>query len=294
MDMNNKDSIKILVCCHKPYSLPDNPIYLPIHVGKSITSLDLGIQGDNQCNKKSCDNISELNPLYCEMTAMYWAWKNIRICYPNIQYIGLCHYRRYFCAENHTIQNIFKQFAKTVIMIKRVITGNRLEIYVHEKRNDIDSLKSDRFLKSNKKLKKIISSADITATYPIRIYNNDVRTFFNVVGRDHISLLEEIVALFFSEYQASLQKVLNGSRLISANMLVIKIEYLDEYCRFIFGVLEKHIEEVTSRNICREPKIERIYGRVPGYLAEILTNTFIEQWKGKLKIAYTEKFFIRQ
>jgi len=36
--------------------------------------------------------ISTCNPEYCELTGLYWAWKNLQ----NIDYIGLAHYRRYF------------------------------------------------------------------------------------------------------------------------------------------------------------------------------------------------------
>ena len=38
------------------------------------------------------DNISEKNPYYSELTAQYWAWKNLH----NVEYIGFCHYRRFF------------------------------------------------------------------------------------------------------------------------------------------------------------------------------------------------------
>ena len=61
--------------------------YLPIQVGKAISNTDLGVQGDN-----TGDNISEKNQSYCELTGIYWAWKNLK----NVDYIGLCHYRRYF------------------------------------------------------------------------------------------------------------------------------------------------------------------------------------------------------
>ena len=37
------------------------------------------------------NNISEKNPYYCELTGLYWAWKNL-----DAEYIGLVHYRRYF------------------------------------------------------------------------------------------------------------------------------------------------------------------------------------------------------
>lgn len=38
------------------------------------------------------DNISEKNNIYNELTAHYWMWKKDI----DAEYIGLCHYRRYF------------------------------------------------------------------------------------------------------------------------------------------------------------------------------------------------------
>ena len=81
------DNIKIIVCCHKNDIYRDSDIYLPVHVGKANTELSLNMQGDNVG-----DNISEKNLSYCELTGMYWAWKNLK----GVDFIGLCHYRRYF------------------------------------------------------------------------------------------------------------------------------------------------------------------------------------------------------
>ena len=98
MTPNELDSskIKILICCHKKCELPKDDIFLPIQVGAAISDVDLDMQRDDSINGKICDNISEKNKNYCELTAMYWAWKNIKEIYPNIDYIGLNHYRRYF------------------------------------------------------------------------------------------------------------------------------------------------------------------------------------------------------
>ena len=80
-------NIKIIVCCHKKDIFKESDIYKPIHVGKAISNIELGIQGDD-----TDENISSKNASYCELTGMYWAWKNLK----NTDYIGLCHYRRYF------------------------------------------------------------------------------------------------------------------------------------------------------------------------------------------------------
>ena len=94
--MLDDSKIKILVCCHKPCELPQDNIFLPIHVGAALSDMSLGIQRDDQLNGEPCDNISSKNRSFCELTAIYWAWKNIKKIYPELQYIGLNHYRRFF------------------------------------------------------------------------------------------------------------------------------------------------------------------------------------------------------
>ena len=83
--MENQKNIKILIATHKLYEMPTDPMYLPIHVGKKGKE-EIGFIGD-----ETGENISEKNPYYCELTALYWAWKNL-----NADYIGLAHYRRHF------------------------------------------------------------------------------------------------------------------------------------------------------------------------------------------------------
>lgn len=97
--MENFNKIVILVATHKPDKVYQDDIYTPIHVGRAVSKYKeemAEIIGDD-----TGDNISEKNPFYCELTACYWAWKNLK----NIEYVGLCHYRRYF-EERITIKNI--------------------------------------------------------------------------------------------------------------------------------------------------------------------------------------------
>lgn len=89
-------SVKIIIAAHKKYQMPTDPMYIPLHVGaegkkdESGKELDLGYTKDN-----TGDNISELNPSFCELTGLYWAWKNL-----DADYIGLSHYRRHFSLKN--------------------------------------------------------------------------------------------------------------------------------------------------------------------------------------------------
>lgn len=75
----------IVVATHKAYPMPDARMYLPVQAGAACHER-LNYQGDD-----AGENISERNGIYCEMTALYWAWKNL-----NADAVGLCHYRRYF------------------------------------------------------------------------------------------------------------------------------------------------------------------------------------------------------
>ena len=78
-------SIKIIIATHKKYWMPDDPMYIPVHVGAEGKE-SIGYQRDDEG-----ENISRKNPNYCELTGLYWAWKNL-----TADYIGLVHYRRHF------------------------------------------------------------------------------------------------------------------------------------------------------------------------------------------------------
>ena len=78
--------VKIIVATHKKYRMPVDEMYLPVHVGAVGNETISGCQRDDEG-----ENISALNPYFCELTGLYWAWKNLEA-----DYIGLVHYRRHF------------------------------------------------------------------------------------------------------------------------------------------------------------------------------------------------------
>lgn len=83
-------SIKIYAMTHKKFDVPQNPMYVPLHVGHANAKQDFGYIGDD-----SGDNISKLNPYYAELSGVYWIWKNVK----DIDYVGVCHYRRFLTGE---------------------------------------------------------------------------------------------------------------------------------------------------------------------------------------------------
>ena len=70
---SNKIISKIIVCYHKESDVFANDCLHPLHVGKA-QHLDVlkDMTGDN-----TGENISHKNSSYCELTGMYWLWKNV-------------------------------------------------------------------------------------------------------------------------------------------------------------------------------------------------------------------------
>ena len=79
----------IYIAAHKEFDVPRLENYVPLQVGAEGKE-DLGFLRDN-----TGDNISVKNPNFCELTGLYWIWKNT-----NDEYKGVVHYRGYFCKSN--------------------------------------------------------------------------------------------------------------------------------------------------------------------------------------------------
>lgn len=83
----------LYVATHKLFIPPMISYYKPIAVGKKQNWLPY--LKDNQG-----ENIADKNSHYCELTALYWIWKN-----DCSEYVGLMHYHRYFYKESYIKKN---------------------------------------------------------------------------------------------------------------------------------------------------------------------------------------------
>lgn len=99
---------RIYIAAHKNFkNITDDAIYIPLHVGCEGKQ-PLGFTGDN-----TGEHISEKNPNYCELTGMYWMWKNV-----SCDIIGLCHYRRYFL---HDEKFLNKEYVEHIMKTHEMI-----------------------------------------------------------------------------------------------------------------------------------------------------------------------------
>lgn len=188
--------IKIIVATHKMYRMPNDDIYLPIQVGKRGKE-SIGFKGDD-----SGENISQLNFCFNEMTAAYWAWKNLEC-----DYVGLVHYRRYF-----TNKKLHKFFCK-----------DKFEL-ISSKENIEDDLNECDIILPEKR-KYFIETIKSHYEHLPYTYNSDLKCLHDV--------LEEK----YPEYIKGFNKVMKRTWAHMFNMFIMKRRYFDEYAEWAFSVL---------------------------------------------------------
>ena len=82
------EDIKLFVVTHKESQyLPEDRVFIGVGNNKNISNVYIY---DNQG-----EHISEKNFSFCELTALYWIWKN-----DSSNIVGLEHYRRFFCSKH--------------------------------------------------------------------------------------------------------------------------------------------------------------------------------------------------
>lgn len=99
----------------------DTPFTAVIQVGAALTNQEIAVLKDN-----TGMNISERNRDYCEMSAIYWAWKNDK----ESDYLGFCHYRRRFVVDEAIINEMMNQRYEAIYTIPKLTDGGMREEFV--------------------------------------------------------------------------------------------------------------------------------------------------------------------
>lgn len=185
-------NLVVYVVGHKEFTSPKNDCYIPIQVGKKFTKKELPMISDD-----TGINIAEKNKTYCELTALYWIWKNLS----DIEYIGLCHYRRYFYK--------YHIFGKTF--------G-----FMH-----------------NSDYKKLLCEYDILLPKK-NVWDYSVRECYSGhgAGKDKdIIELRNVIEEKYPDYVSDFDKILNGNSASYCNMMVSNRQVLNAYCSWLFDIL---------------------------------------------------------
>ena len=224
-------NVKILIATHKQYFVPKDNIYLPIHVGADSNKNKTTFIDDN-----TGENISNKNPYFCELTGLYWAWKNLKN-----DYIGLVHYRRYFSICKHIPKTPEKKF--DVILNKEQV-NNLL------KDNDIILPKERKYYIEN-------------------LYDHYKHTMY-------VKPLDEtgrIIQEKYPEYMNEFNKLHKRTSAHMFNMFIMKKDILDEYCKWLFDILFELENRMKGQGEEYDKFHSRFYGRISELLLDVWINT---------------------
>ena len=224
----NLKDIKIIIATHKKYQIPKEDIYFPLQVGAEGKD-DISFTKDN-----TGDNISNKNPYFCELTGLYWAWKNLEN-----DYIGLVHYRRYFSMKNCTLKSEDEKF-------KRVLNKNEVEKLLEN--NDIILPKKRNYYIEN-------------------VYDHYKHTMYI----EPFDITGEIIKEKYPEYYDEFENLKKTTKLHAFNMFIMKKKYLDEYCKWLFDILFELEKRIDFSNY--DDFHSRFFGRVSERLLDVWIKT---------------------
>ena len=245
--MNNL-RVNILVSCHKPADVVKDSVFTPIQVGCDVKGHE---QIKDVLHDNTGDNISSLNEEYCELTAQYWAWKNL-----DLDYYGFCHYRRYFNFSD-------KQYAEDPY-------GNILETYITDasmKKYGINADKAEELVRQydivtteRKDLREIpgdfSTPAEQYKTAPFLRYQD-------------YQLMLKIIDEQYPQYSQYAHQFSNGHTSCFCNMYIMRKDLFFSYCAFMFGVLKEFCARTDMTRYSTEAR------RTPGHLSERLLNIYL-------------------
>ncbi len=220
-------NIKTVVAVHKPYKMPDDKMYLPLHAGKEGKA-DIGFDGDN-----TGENISLKNPYYCELTCLYWAWKNL-----DTDYVGLAHYRRHFVGTK-----IPKDFDKK---FDAILSGEKA---------------SEIFEKTD------IILPELRKYYIENLYDHYRHTLYV----EPLDMTGEIISQKYPEYLPEFLKLHKRTSAHMFNMFIMKKELADKYCEWLFDILTELEVRIDPKQY--DSFHARYLGRVSELLLDVWINT---------------------
>lgn len=220
------------VITHKNFdyqSLPNG--YTPLLVGANKN-----INPSNFVQDNTGINISDKNPSFCELTGLYWMWKNA-----SDNNMGLSHYRRYF-SKYTTFNQLF------------------LSVLVSGKGKPVTAGKLDELLERY----------DWIATKRQLIIEG---TMWDQFAQAHhakdMNTTREVITELTPEYIPAFDNVMSQRKISYYNMFYTSKEELDRYASWLFSILFEVEKRVDIS------QYDHYQQRLFGFLAERLFNVWL-------------------
>lgn len=249
--------IKIVMACHRDdIVVPDNDLIYPIQVGAALAPRRFpGMLHDDEG-----DNISEKNPYYCELTAQYWAWKNL-----DADYYGLFHYRRYLSFADERFPT--NHFADVMFDVNDEEALNKIGLDEARMRSVIE--RYDFLLPEQGKF---IDGSTLRKQYAASVQHHieDLDCVLDILRERH------------PEMMGAANRYLDGTEGYFCNMFIMKREIFFAYSEWLFDILAEH-----ERRRDFSQYSPQAY-RVSGYLAERLLGVYFTWLKEQGRYTYKE------
>lgn len=245
--------IKILIATHKETYVPQNPLLFPIQVGSALSAKRLpGMLHDDDGI-----NISERNNSYCELTAQYWAWKNL-----NADYYGFFHYRRYMSfAKVYPLEDGQKKVRRCIPYVEQASIQDDLSCYRLDEAN----------------MREVIEANDVVTVLSEHMDVTAYEQFCQFHNRQLFDLALKITYELHPEFRDAAKQYLSSKYIYSLNMFIMKKECFHAYAQWLFPILEEFEKQADFHNL------NEAETRITGYIAERLFGiyyTWLKQQPG--------------
>lgn len=221
------------------YKIPDWVV--PLQVGAEMAVERVCEQRDNQG-----ENISTKNANYCELTALYWLWKNRlsfgrdsignELC-EKAEYYGLFHYRRILDISDE----------------------------------DLCQMKA--------------CNVDVVLPFPTLHEPNIGEHHARYVWEADWKAMRQALLELHPEYAMAFDDILKQPYFYNYNLIVARKQVLEDYCAWLFPVLERTEELSTPKGFERGD-------RYIGYLGENLETLYFLYHKNNLNIVHTGRIML--
>jgi hypothetical protein len=195
--MAMRRSVTVAVISHKPYRMPQDPMYLPLHVGAALHPDVL----PDWVQDNTGDNISGRNAKYSELTGLYWLWKN-----DDSDYQGIVHYRRHFGTRDRFIRFTSRDW-------RRRILGTTEAFALLQEHNIILPRQRNYYIET--------------------VHSHYEHTF----GNEQLQLVRKIIAKYHPDYMSAFDRVMASKKAHMFNMFIMQRAKLSEYCEWLFPIL---------------------------------------------------------